>query len=69
MISLKMYLFLFREREREGEREEEKHQCVVASHVPLLGTWSVTHARVLTGNRASDPLVPRLALNPLSHTN
>ena len=29
------YLFIFRERGREGEREGEKHQCVVASHLPL----------------------------------
>ena len=28
-------LFIFREREREGEREGEKHQCVVASHMPV----------------------------------
>ena len=25
------------ERGRKGEREGEKHQCVVASHVPLVG--------------------------------
>ena len=36
---------------------------------PLLGTWSVTQAFVLTGNRTSDPLVHRPALNPLSHTS
>ena len=33
----KFYLFIFREREREGKREGEKHQCVVASHMPLTG--------------------------------
>ena len=27
----------FRDRGREGEREGKKHQCVVASHVPLTG--------------------------------
>ena len=38
-----MYEFLkkisssFRQRGREGERKGEKHQCVVASHVPLWG--------------------------------
>ena len=36
---------------------------------PLLGTWLATQASALTGNRTSDPLVRRLALNPLSHTS
>ena len=35
---------------------------------PLLETWSATQACALTGNRTSDTLVRRLALNPLSHT-
>ena len=34
----------------EGEGEGEKHQYVVASHAPLLGTWPATQACVLTGN-------------------
>ena len=36
---------------------------------PLLGTWPATQACVLTGNQTGDPLVCRLALNPLSHTS
>ena len=36
---------------------------------PLLGTWPRTQACALTGNRTGNPLVPRLALNPLSHTS
>ena len=36
---------------------------------PLLGTWPTTQASALTGNRTGDPLVHRLALNPLSHTS
>ena len=65
---LKNILFIFRERGMEGEREGEKHQCVVASCVcPQLGTWPATQACTLTGNKTRDPLVPRLALNPLSH--
>ena len=36
---------------------------------PLLGTWPATQACVLTGNRTSNPLVRRLARNPLSHTS
>ena len=31
------FIYLFLERGRKGEREGEKHQCVVASHVPLTG--------------------------------
>ena len=36
---------------------------------PLLGTWPATQACALTGNRTNDPLVLRLALNPLNHTS
>ena len=49
--------YFFRERGREGEREGEKHQCLVASHMPSLGTWTETQACALTGNQTSDPLV------------
>ena len=31
----------------EGERQGGKHQCVVASGVPLLGTWPATQACAL----------------------
>ena len=34
----KDFIYLSLEREREGEREGEKHQCVVASRAPQLGT-------------------------------
>ena len=37
----RFYLFIFRERGREGKREGEKHQCVVASRMPLTG--DLTH--------------------------
>ena len=36
---------------------------------PLLGTWPATQACALSGNGTSDPLVHRLALNPVSHTS
>ena len=65
------FIFLnlfFRERGREGEREGEKHQCVVASRTPLLGTWPATQACALTRNRTCD-LGSQPALNPLSHTS
>ena len=62
-------MFIFRERERERERGE-KHQCVVAPHVPLLGTWPTTQACALIGNRTGDRLLCSLVpLNPLSHTS
>ena len=35
---------------------------------PLLGTWPKNQACALTGKRTGDPLVCRLTLNPLSHT-
>ena len=60
---------IFRERGREKEREGEKHRYVVASHAPPLETWPETQACALTGNRTSDPLIHRPALNPLSHTS
>ena len=36
---------------------------------PLLETWPKTQACALTGNQTRDSLVPRLGLNPLSHTS
>ena len=42
---------------------------MVASVLPELETWPTTQACALTGNQTSDPLVCRLALNPLSHTS
>ena len=61
----RLYLLSFRQRGREGE----KHQCVVAFACPLLGTWPAAQACALTGNRTSDPLVCRPALNLLSSTS
>ena len=43
IILFLFYLFTFRERKGK-EREREEHQCVVASHAPLLGTWPATQA-------------------------
>ena len=59
-----IFLFLY----RGGWREGEKHQYVVASHPPLLGTWPSTQACALTGNWTCGPSVHRPALKPLSHT-
>ena len=65
----KTYLFIFRERGKEGEREGEKHQRVVASHAPPTADLASNQACALTGYQTGDPLVPRLALNPLSYTS
>ena len=52
------------------EKEGEKYQCVVACHTPPTGDLACkTQACDLTGNRTGDPLVHRLALNPLIHTS
>ena len=65
----RFYLFIFRQREREGEREGEKHHCVFASHVPPTGDLACNPGMCLTGNQTRDPLVLRMALDPLSHTS
>ena len=61
LFKKRFYLFIFRERVREGgregEREGEKDKSVVASCVPLLGTWPVTQACALIGNQTGDSLV------------
>ena len=65
----RFYLFIFREQGREGERKGEKHQCVVASCAPPTGDLGCNPGMCPTGNQTGDPLVPRPALNPLSHTS
>ena len=62
-----LFYFIFRQRGREGETE--RNNVWLPLMHPLLGTWPTTQARVLTGNRTSDLLVRRLALNPLSNTS
>ena len=59
------YLFIFRQRGREGEREREKHPRVVASCAPPTGDLATTLACALIGNRTSDPLIRKPALNHL----
>ena len=67
---LKEILFTCFQREgRENERKEEKHQCVVVSCIPPTGDPAYNPACALTGNRTGDPLVCRLALNPLIHNS
>ena len=63
-----IYLFLDREEGREKESERNINVWLPFTH-PLRGTWPTTQACALTGNQTGDPLVRRLALNPLSHTS
>ena len=65
-------LFTYFERERKvgRKRGRETSMCGCLLHPPpLLGTWPATLACALTGTWTSDPLVLRLAPNPLSHTS
>ena len=62
------YLILERGDGREKERERNIDVWLPLMH-PLTGTWPTAQACALTGNRTTDPLVRRLALNPLSHTS
>ena len=64
-----MNLFIFRERGREEKEREISINVWLPLMCPQLGTWPTAQACALTGNQTSDPLVCRLALNPLSHTS
>ena len=61
-----IYLFLDRGKGRENKRERNINVWLPFTQ-PILGTWPATQACVVTGNRTSNPLVLRPALNPLSH--
>ena len=59
---------------RVGERAGEKHGYEryidwLPLSRPQSGTWLAPQACALTGNQTCDPLVRKLALNPLSHTS
>ena len=63
-------LFIYFQRGEGREKQKERNINVRLPPVcPQLGTWHTTQACVLTGNQTRDPLVHRLALNPLSHTS
>ena len=66
-LLLKDFIYLFLERGEGREKERERNSSVWLPLVcPPLGTWPATQACDLTGNRTGDPLVHRLAFNPLS---
>ena len=64
----RFYVFFEKEEGREKEKERNINVWLPLMHLPP-GTWPTTQARALTGNRSNDPLVRRLAPNPLSHTS
>ena len=63
-----MYLLLEKREGKEKERERNINVWLPFMQ-PLLGTWPATQACALTGNQTGDPLICKLALNPLSHTS
>ena len=66
----KDFIYLFLEGGERREKEKERNtDLLLPIMVPLLGTWPVTQACVLTGNQTGDPLVNRPVLSPLSHTS
>ena len=70
LFFLKILFILFLERGERREKERDRNISVWLSLMrPLLGTWPTTQACALTGNQTSDPLVCKLALNPLNHTS
>ena len=54
--------------QREGKRGSNINVQLPLAH-PQPGTWPTTRACALTGSWTSNPLVSKLALNPLSHTS
>ena len=66
---LKDFIYLFLEKGKERRDRERNINVWLPFAHPLPGTWPATQACAPTGNRTGDPLVHRLALNPLSHTS
>ena len=65
---LKDFIYLLILRGREGERKGKKHQYVIANCMPLHGDLA-RNPGMCPDHVPCDPLVLRLALNPLSHTS
>ena len=63
-------LFIFREGKGGTKRGRETSMCGCLVHAPYWGpAWPTTQACALTGDQTSNPLIRRLALNPLNHTS
>ena len=69
-LVFKTFVYLLLKR---GERKEKERERNISVWLPLmhslLETWPSTQACALPGNQTSNPLVHRLALNPLSYTS
>ena len=65
----KIFYLFFKGKEREGEREGEEHECVVDSRAPPTGGPACNPGMCPDWESKLDPLVLRLPLRPLSHTN
>ena len=63
-----LFIYFWREGIR-GRKRERNINVWLPLTCPSLGTWPATQACAPTGNRTSNPLVCRPALNPLSHTS
>ena len=63
---LKNILFIYFQKDKERERNIN---VWVPPTYPALGAWPTAQTCALTRNRTSNPLVCRLALNPLRHTS
>ena len=66
ILCRKQCIYFERGEGKEKERERKINVWFPLKH-PVLGTWPATKA--YTGNRTSNPWVPRPALSPLSHTS
>ena len=70
VLFLKDFISLFLEGGEKREKESTKNINVwLPLTCPALGTWPTTQACALTGNRTSNTLVLRSALNQLSHSS
>ena len=66
---LKDFIYLFWEGKGGRKRGRETSMCGCLLHTRYSAPGPATQACALTGNRTGDPLLHRLALDPLSHTS
>ena len=73
IVFLNIYIYLFLEsrggRKRGREMTCERNVYWLPRTHPQPVSWPMTQACALTGNQTSDLSIPRLGLNPLSHTS
>ena len=69
ILFFKDFIYLFSERGEGRKRGRETSMCGCLSHAPYWGPGLKPRHVPWLGNQASDPLVCRPALNPLSNTS